>query len=416
MKMRSASARSYATGTGLTWQDLIGLASLAVFIFSIPALSLDQDQKLRWLCQPLAALATVTNLHQFRLVRPHQTVICLVAICVYFSLTAFSASQAYVAEYFTVYCKCTLIGLALSMVVRTRTQLLTILGALAVSAFYVAYASHSTIQDTQQDLARAVREGQDIARYRSAGMFANPNIMGMYALEAITASVTLYFSVRSVFLRFLLVSSAACAAYLALFSGSRKAIIGMMFVVCLLLWLMYKLRRFSTAVTLLVALLLTGGGMIWIVNNPYVTRFSTQEESYIERASLLHEAWDLAQEHPILGLGYRGFEQRSRGHLYSHSTPMELLCNGGLITLGVYAVLWWGLYRSLRRCLAVAGELKERVLLYGVACILFLEVLNSLTAVVVEELLYIVLVACICGYFRGKEITMQDEGPAPLRP
>lgn len=154
---------------------------------------------------------------------------------------------------------------------------------------------------------------------------------------------------------------------------------------------------------------------MWLYNNPYLSRFDTAEESYQVRIKLIVEALKLWQQHPLLGLGYDGFARLEPFGTYTHTTPSEMLCNGGLIALGLYAVFWWGFYITLRRCMAGRKEMGEAVLLNGVAALLLAEALSSITAVTIGEPRWLVLMGCLCGYLRSRELQMQGE-PSRLRP
>jgi O-antigen ligase len=389
--------------------DMAGLVSLAAFVFWVSAIYVDRDSELQWVSQPLAALAILANIHRFRFNQIPSSMLFLVILCGYFSITAVTADQDYLWGSFTVWSKFTLLAFALSLVLTGRAQIFVVLGALAASSIYVAYASYGSLLDTQDALSQANQTGRGMLLARTAGVFGNANGMAMFAVDAIVAAVILFFSMRNWFTLALAVLSCASASYLALFSGSRKAILGFGIVVLFVLWQGLRARKRAVA-TCLAAVAVGIGGVVWILNNPYMSRFSADDDSYQVRTALLQEALQHVQQNPILGLGYHGFEQVSASGLYTHSTPFELLCDGGIVALGLYIMLWGGLGRSFYKSIRSETDEAEVTLLYGLACCLGIQALNSVTAVVFEEPRFLILIACIAGYLRSKELQSRRLG------
>lgn len=390
--------------------DLVGLASLGGFVFSIPTVLMNAHLESARVVQVLAALAFLTNLAHIRPFQIHRAVLYLAAIYIYFGMTVAVGADTAVRETFTGIAKFAVMFAVLGLVVRQRAQVLVVLGALAVSAIYVAYASRGDVTDTRQGVQQALSSGRDVASFRSAGTLGNANLLAMFAVDAIVATITVLFCVRNRIVRVLSVVAALGAAYLALYSGSRKAVIGIGILMAFVFLLGLRMRKFSGRSFILTMLVMGGLGVIWVVKNPYLERFSTKEASFEERAGLMREALEVCREEPIFGLGYGGFAQRNSVGYYTHSTPLEVLCNGGIICLGLYLMLWWALLSGMFKCLAAEKDSKEIVLLYGIACLLTIEAINSATSVTLGETRWLFLIICLGGYLRNKEIQLQLAG------
>lgn len=394
--------------------DLPGLLALAALIFSIPTLYSNTEQTSQRPFQLVAIIAIAANLHHFSIARLSLPMISLGVLWGLFSITAFSSQDADVWDSFTVWGKFTVLAILLSLMVCKRAQFLVVLGALAASAIVVAYSSHDALLRTQEAVGQARSGNGTTELARTAGAFANENTLGMYAIYSIMASVTLYFCTRRWFTLILCIASGASAAYLALFSGSRKAVLGMAVVIAFIIFVAVRNRKKMRLTTQLVVLAIGGALMAWLLTNPYLGRFDRGDDSYQDRNDLVQEALEYAQEYPLIGLGYQGFGNASKSGMYTHSTPLEILCNGGVLALAIYGLLWWGLARSLYKCLAMATDESETILLYGIACYCVIQIMSSLTSVVIEEPLYLVVTACICGYLRSKEIELRA-ATQPLR-
>jgi O-antigen ligase len=308
----------------------------------------------------------------------------------------------------SVFTKYVAVAVALSLIVRTRTQLLVVLAAIAIAAIYIAYASHGQILGARRQLSSDVMSGRISSEARTSGVFLNENQFGMFGVSAIVAGITLFLARPKVSTAALGIGSTVCGGYLAYYSGSRKAIIGIGLSALFIMWMGLQRRKRFRAIVLMAALTIGAAVALVIYNSPYSRRFNVHEESFQQRLLLLDQAASAWATSPFFGLGYHQFQKANILGLYSHSTPVEMLCTGGLVALALYAGLWWGIFKSLRFCLAAEKGKVGHNLLYGTACYLMIEGINSLFSVTIEGQLWLVVIACFCGYLRSRELVLRD--------
>ena len=400
---------------GMGQRDWVGLGCLGVYLFYVPSFQVNQvfdNSLVSWLGLGLAGLAIGTNLRYLRSQQVGSAMLWAFVLCVYFSLTASYESGTGGSASILIYAEYTIIGYGLSMVVTERNQVLTVLAAVTVSAIVVFITNRGLMQASAEALDQAAESqlAHGIGAARMAGRFGNANVMGMYALVVVVAAAAVFFSVGKVSLLALLGLPGACAAYLAMLSGSRKAIVGMVFVLAFSLWLALRQRKALGPVAVLGALVLVIGGGVWLYYNPFLSRFDSQEGSLAARTALLGEAWESWMEEPILGLGYEGFAKTSSRGLYTHSTPFEMLCNGGIVAFGLYLAFWWQMCRSLRLSYRACDDPRQRLLLQWIACYLILFAIFSVNAVTYNSQFYLVLNGCFCGYLRSQELRARALG------
>ena len=400
MNQERQRARRDILSDGIAWA---GHAALGLFVFSVPVLYMSASLSLEWLVQPLGILAIVANLPNFRWRGLHPAMLCLGALWLYFAVTAFDSDQAYVSDFFMVYGKFTALAIVLSLQMRTRAQSTVVLAALAVSVVVVAYISREQLLSAGAAAARVA--ASRIGEARTAGVFANSNQLGTYAALAGVAALTLLARATSRLLWPLIGGAVLCAAQLALFSGSRKAVLGMAFVCGYAAWEVMQLnrRRRGIILSLAVAGGIVAGGLIWWRANPFIARFSTEDASFVARADLLRGSWEMWAKAPLLGSGYRAFELTDVSGLYTHSTPMEMLVSGGVVALLLYLVLFVSGFISFRRCLAAERDPRERMVLVGLGCLWTMLFMFSLFTVILEEKIFLVTAGCLAGILGRQE-------------
>ncbi len=392
------------------------MLSLGFLIFLLPLLSYEELPSLALLISPMAVLTFLTNIHQVRVEQVHLSMICLAGLFGYFAVSALGQASNDIRVLLYEFAKFTGLALVLSLVVRHRRQMLVVLCAMAVSAIYVALASRGALTETQEAVNQALMSNRPAYLARTAGVFRNENDLAMFALDAIVAAVILYLSIGKTIALALAAPCIAAAVRLALFSGSRKALLGIGLVAVFAVWFLFRSRKRAVFSVIFVVLAMAIGGAVWILKNPYLSRFNTQEASFEERRVLLTESLEVWQHNPVLGLGYHGLERVSHSGAASHCTPLEMLANGGIVAFGLYAFLWWGLFRTAARCLAGERYQNQLVLLYGVAFMLLLQAINSLTFVSFEHPRWLALTGCICGFLRAKELELRELVTPTRRP
>ena len=397
--------------------DLAGLISLGAFSFWMPVFVSDYSGAYAGIARlafPLVAVALVTQMRHFKSSQIGSAFIWSVVLVGYFSLTAAGAFYEGTRNPIRGYALYTAIAFCLSLVVTQRAQILAVLGGLVISAPCLAYLNHGEAQASAASMSQAAQSG---ASYQSvtrlAGTFGNANETGMFAVVLIVAAAALYFGTGRLSLLPVSGFSSLCAAYVAMHTGSRKAILGIGILACFALWIALRQRKVMGSLTVVVALISAAGAAVWMYNNPFLARFNAQDTSYLERSGLLRAAWDTWLQNPVFGVGFAAFVRVSGAFgLYSHSTPLEMLANGGLVAFGIYLAFWWRSLQSLRASLAACRDPKEKLLLQWIGCYFTAFLLFSFTSVTHDRPLYLVLNGCICGYLRSREV--QARGAASL--
>ena len=406
--MNKSNAGTGRESNGLVCLDLLGHITLGLFILSVPVFYLNENLDLKWVSQFLSLLMIATNSHCLRFRQWHPSMVCLCGICGYFACTAFSGSETYISGYFMVYLKFVAVAIWLSLIEWKTSRLIIFVAALALSSIIVASYSSSDIGDSRLLIENNIATDK-LNTVRTSGMMANANAMGTYSIYAALAGLVLSFYSGRALLISIVIPCVLSSCYLALYSGSRKAIIGLVILIVYAIWrigMKNENFRSNPILASITTLTILAGGMAWLLMNPFASRFSTDEGSYIARDALILSGLAIWRENPIFGLGYHGYEQVDVDRLYTHSTPVELLSNGGIVACGLYVAFWWYLYRSVRTCLNVETDLKERSVLLGIGVYILILFINSLFTVYIEDPIYLVLAAFLCGTLRHREIEL----------
>lgn len=216
---------------------------------------------------------------------------------------------------------------------------------------------------------------------RLGGTLINPNDFGITMLLGL--AVTLLLPIGHRFVHKALTASIISAFVLGVaLSGSRKAILGVagLFIAHGMVLLMRSAGRPAKflGVTVVVVLSLVAV-FYWFQTTPYWSRVENlffflqgedvREGSLNERAALMAAGVELWKENPIIGLGTDQFRFHASKfgirETYSHSNPVEVLANfgliGALLYYATYVALGWRLATCLRRCW-LWKELRYRLL------------------------------------------------------
>lgn len=397
-------------------RQLVAHMALGLFIASIPVCYLNASGDLAWVVQPLGLFAVLVNLPEARLRQVHPSMLALGALWCYFALTAFDTGVGYVSDFFSVFGKFVALAVLMNLMVRERSQVIAVMGALALSAVAVAYLSRVELLASRQMLV-ASTTAANLENARTAGIFANSNVFGTYAVLAAIAAVIVATSAKHAISLLIAIPALACSGFLAYFSGSRKAILGMALMCVLALWQAFQARPGgrNRGLPVILAVLVLAGGFLWWRTNPFITRFSTSDASYIAREDLFHAALAMWQTAPFLGGGYRTFELHDVSGLYTHSTPMEMLVSGGLVACGLYLMLFAAVFRSLLISLRYERDPRERLLLFGIGYFWLALFLFSLFTVIIEEKLFLALSGVLCGYLGHKDAVRTERPPGGTR-
>jgi O-antigen ligase len=142
-----------------------------------------------------------------------------------------------------------------------------------------------------------------------------------------------------------------------LMSNSRGSSIGLGAAILFLVW--HSKRRLLTVVILAIAI----GPAFYLVGDQYLNRMSTirtyeDDESAANRVDLWHTAWELSQQHPLLGVGFGGRNFAVLEAQYRHDSKptavhnsyLSMLVGSGVFAFGLYVTLLFGTIAWLGRC------------------------------------------------------------------
>ena len=202
---------------------------------------------------------------------------------------------------------------------------------------------------------------------RMAGTLLNANSYGLAMLLGFAA--TLIFPVRGRLARVAQLIVIVFLSSQAMLSGSRKAMLGVLTFVGLygLLTVARNSRRPGAVFALIFVFALASLGILrWAQSSPYWYRVETfvsfmggeevAEGSISVRAQMIASGLELWREHPIIGVGTNQFRYYAHifgiSETYSHSNPVELLANfgiiGALLYYSIYAAITWRIMSAWR--------------------------------------------------------------------
>lgn len=186
---------------------------------------------------------------------------------------------------------------------------------------------------------------------RIASILTNPNDLGFYAFLSIVGILYFWRRTEKMIIRICLLSLVGVLALGIVYSGSRKAFLGLMAFGLLWLWFCYRMEIFSSWRNMLLILVVITGGYLLVNYAIEATVMGSRLQLSIEsgglgatRSGLYREGWDFFLQNPIAGLGFGNFVAYSFYEQYSHSDYMEALATTGilgfLIYFSIYPVLW----------------------------------------------------------------------------
>lgn len=142
----------------------------------------------------------------------------------------------------------------------------------------------------------------------------------------------------------------------ALFTGSRGGIVAiaaMLGIYVYYFWFVQRLRLPIVLLLVLGVLGLVGLTAFWPAFSDFVQQRYVQltlQQGYLSsRDRLFASSWELFLRHPYSGVGLDGFtfwHLRTEGReLYPHNIVLQLAAETGIVGLGMFAALLWGLIR-----------------------------------------------------------------------
>lgn len=216
---------------------------------------------------------------------------------------------------------------------------------------------------------------------RLGGTLVNPN--GFGAAMLLGLGLILLLPVRPGLLHPALVAILSAGLTVAVtLSGSRKAMLGSLALLCVYGMLtVFRNARHPLRLIGLVVIVLLGSLAVfrWFETTPYWSRIenlfqfmqgeSVREGSVYERAAMMVAGIEVWKENPVIGVGTDQFRYHAGAfgirETYSHSNPIEVLANfglvGALLYYGAYGALSWRLASVIRRCWSFR-ELRYRLL------------------------------------------------------
>lgn len=194
---------------------------------------------------------------------------------------------------------------------------------------------------------------------RVSGLASNANEFGWIMLLA--TAVMAYFWMLPTRLRVLkyvvLAAGMGALALAIVYSGSRKAILGVMAFYPAWVWWCYRkemLRRPALALSALAAVGLVVAGVILFARElPVAARFretwtsiggGAAGEGTMARLWLYQEAWRIFLKYPFVGVGLNHYQMHAVQGINPHSEYAGVLCDTGLVGavlyLSIFVVLW----------------------------------------------------------------------------
>lgn len=271
--------------------------------------------------------------------------------------------------------------------------------------------------------AIALLDYSKVDAFRIRGIFGNPNVLAMTGSLGLLAFVAHLTSVVRLWERLLDVPLIIVLHTAVFASGSRKGVLGLVFV-----WgvgLLLKRSRKMTTVVILVAL---AAGFTGFAVAPSSIKFATIRSlqrlgttfvqsqttatidfSTAERARFVEEGLALMAESPLLGHGIDAFRVLSGEGTYAHNNYIDLGVGVGLIgVLLFYAFPITLLYRLVRLyCLRGAGD-TPRGAAFGVSALLLILILDLGAVTYMAKLISIIPIVLVAVVDEGRQF-----GPRP---
>ena len=336
--------------------------------------------------------------------------------------------------------KVAVLAVATYVVIDTKGQLLALLSAYALSSMIFVALNSEEIARLHIGASTAVTTEAFADSQRLSGTMVNANDVGMFGVVCLSFAACILFSMRGRARYAIALAVILCSGPITWYSGSRKAMLGS----CLIVgawagaygwrkhadrpselkvihrepWMGSRARQKRTGrVDRLKGIALCGGGLLlmWklVSLSPYFIRLAgfgvagDLDSSGEVRLDMAKTAIRLWLESPVLGHGYQAFEMISGFHVYSHSSPAELLCNGGIVALALYLVF---LFIPLRQAIKggrLCGNKEEWSLYFGIVVYHVSVLFFSMFCVFFNSRDYIPIAAAMCGYLQANNARLR---------
>lgn len=312
-----------------------------------------------------------------------------------------------------------------SQVVRTRADLLAVWCFISLASVVIFVVDHGAI------VSATTRSTQIATRRATETLVENANSLAYFGLLSLLGALSLFFAVKSVFLKLMTVAAVPIFAVIVAASGSRKGLICFALIgvgVYFFHWRrLAKIHGTAYRIMALLAGFAVGTAAIYYISTtPF---FSRIKESMTTARDLQHEArykyflnaLEATAQHPVFGLGLQGFTMSglsgAKGH-YSHSTVAESLsCTG----VPGFILIYWSLFSFLnlvRKTRKLPLHKPDLALVNMGYLFSLLFILFGFAAVTLNDRTAWPLMGALCGYLRNlrTQASLASEAPAYYTP
>ena len=279
-------------------------------------------------------------------VRLHTAMSAYLLLVIYSGFSALEYPETY--EGYQSYVKVGLLALAAHVIFRMPKQLVILMCIYSSTAIIAVIINWSELQYLRSvsDIDQSILKSD-----RFSGIFGNANTAGVYGMTVIFSAMLAFRNFRHP-IRWLVsslgVGSGICLVF---YSGSRKAMLGIVALCLCMPWLFQKLAKSNTRFQI-GKYLLSGGGVVCLGllaililpnNDRFFDMFSEgkyADQSSIIRAEMFFKSIELWREAPFWGQGFDGFTRVGGFGVYSHTTFGEILCNGGIVGFFLISIFY----------------------------------------------------------------------------
>jgi len=196
--------------------------------------------------------------------------------------------------------------------------------------------------------------------HRFVGTSNNPNVLAIYMLFSINASIFLLQKFSNIIIKIILFSNIGLAIYSIILSASKKgALFASLLLVAYILLSLTSKKTFIWSV-------LSSIGLYYVFQSDFIFKFEIFQSllhrfdvalsaytsgatggSTYERLSLINIAYEVFSQDfgtMLFGTGQNTFSLQNNFGLYAHNNYMEILANLGLIGLGLFYAMHSSLF------------------------------------------------------------------------
>ena len=171
---------------------------------------------------------------------------------------------------------------------------------------------------------------QGLARARSTGIFSDPNDLSAMLTSGL-AFIVMRTTAQSGLNRVLYIICSIVVLFAIFLAGSRGGLIALSILLLACTWTLSKRKVLS------LCLVLTVVGIIAAAAPGHMTDFDSQEESANSRFQSWDEGLSSLRVNPIIGIGYKQFQERNGG-LVAHNSYVQCFAELGFVGF----VFWFG--------------------------------------------------------------------------